>query len=285
MSVYLECLEGPSEEDFTGKYKVLHTHSFRPSPLAIVLVEQIIKEKIFLCLIGNNLPFHNPTTIESYESSLMEIYESLGTDHLEREVIDLIPEAKLGKIVSTYLLTMYDKEQPPENLLNHVPEIGATETKLLELVKALRAFAEVQMPLPQRKEQATQLTLFVTESPDVQKNLADKTHIPASIDKTRVNRSEQAPLIFWALVALKKSGHNLATGTEITEVINEYLVDDHHKKAPNNISRSLRSENLQSQPWLLTKHVSPRKKLFGLKENWEIYWLEIFGEPAPEVIQ
>lgn len=280
---YLECLEAPSEEDFTKQYEVLKTHSYRPSPLAIVLIERIISKPVYLCLIGNDLPFHKPKAFKNYKSALMEIYELLGAHHFERDAIDLMPEAGLGKIVATYLLAMYEREQPPENLLNHVPEVGATENKLHEIIDALKGFADVRMPLPQRKARVTQLPLFVTESSIQTSNLADSIPVPENINEICIGRSEQAPLIFWALVALKKSGQEFATGVEITEVINEYLVDDQHKKAPNNISRSLRSDFLQSQPWLLTKHISPRKKLFGLREEWEIYWLEIYGEPAPKL--
>jgi len=280
---FLECLEAPAEEDFTKQYEVHQSHSFRPSPLSIVLIERIIEEPIYLCLIGNDLPFHNPNVIENYKASLTEVYDSIGSDFLERAAIDLIPEVNLGKIVATYLVTMYEKEQPPENLLNHVPEIGATENQLHEIIKTLKSFSDFRMPLPKRDDQVTQMALFVSEPSLPRSNLANNMSVPENIAEIRIDRSEQAPLIFWALVALKNCNKDFATGAEITEVINEYLVDDHHKKAPNNISRSLRSDTLQSQPWLITQHVSPRKKHFGLNEGWEIYWLEVFGEPPPKL--
>lgn len=103
--------------------------------------------------------------------------------------------------------------------------------------------------------------------------------IPANITNMSIGKSEQAPLIFWALIALKKAGYEWASGTEITDIINDYLVDDHNKKAPNNISRALRSEFLLSQTWLVKKFSTPRKKMFGVVSDWEQYWLEIFGEP------
>jgi hypothetical protein len=77
------------------------------------------------------------------------------------------------------------------------------------------------------------------------------------------------------------SGKFFAIGVETTEIVNEYLVSDYDQKATNNISRTLRSKNMQSQAWLLTKKLTARQKAFGVKENWQTYWTEIFGEPAP----
>ncbi|MCB0029361.1 MAG: hypothetical protein KDE28_15705 [Anaerolineales bacterium] len=279
----LECLEAPSERDFTQNYEVQREHSYRPSPLSIVLVERIISEPVYLCLIGNDLPFHTPKAFEDYAKSLIEVNQELGSDQLEREVIGPISRANLGKIVATYLVSMFERELPPENLLNHVPEIGATEYRLKEIMDILRQFAEVRMPLPQRKELATQLTLFIEESQVIEASHIKSIPVPENIYEARIERSEQAPLIFWALVALRHSGNEFSTGAEITRVINEYLLDDHNRKAPNNISRSLRSKGLRSQPWLLAKRISARKELFGLASDWEINWLEIFGQRPPDL--
>lgn len=279
---FLECLEAPAEEEYTKDYNIKAFHSFRPSPLGIVLVEQLVTNPIYLCLIGNDLPFHNPRNIELFETALKDVYDALGSHELERDVVDLLPET-LGKIVAKYLVDMYSMEQPPENLLNHIPEIGAAEDQLSRLVKKLRSYAEISVPPVQFPGLTTQPSLFPEDEPLIRQSPNTVIPIPDNIETLRIERSEQAPLIFWALVQLKSQGVDSAFGVDITQVINDNLVDDHNKKAPNNISRALRSKTLQNQAWLATERISERKKRFSLRDGWEKYWVNIFGIPAPTI--
>ncbi len=278
---FLECLEAPTEEEYTKDYDLQPTHSFRPSPLAVVLVEQLAAQPVYLSLIGNDLPFHSPHNFKQYKDALSEVYEAIGSRELERDAVDLLPNP-LGQIVAKYLVGMFEAEQPPQNLLNYIPEIGATEDKLSRIVRVLRTIANVSVPAVKRYHDAsTQPSLFPDIAGLIPSSERSRIPIPSSINSLTIGRSEQGPLIFWALVQLRAEGITSATGVEITNVINVYLVGDHEKKAPNNISRALRSATLQNQPWLLTIPISERKKSFALRDGWEQYWLALFGSTPP----
>jgi hypothetical protein len=280
---FLECLEAPAEEEYTKDYELSSLHSFRPSPLAVALVRTIMSEPVYLCLIGNDLPFHNPHTFDLYKRALQEVYDTLNSEKLERDVIDLLPGTSLGKIVATYLVSIYEKERPPENLLNYVPEIGAVEDKLSRLVERLRSFADISVPAIQRHGLSIQPSLFPQDNGAIRHNPDDTIPIPANISDVEIGGSEYGSLIFWALVQLKYQGVDSAFGIDITNVINEHLLDDRNKKAPNNVSRALRGRALQSQPWLSTTAISSRKKSFSLANSWQLHWQEVFNVQPPTV--
>ena len=129
-----------------------------------------------------------------------------------------------------------------------------------------------------------QRTLFDTIHPS--KDELAKTSlipIPTTIQSARIGKSELAPMIFWALVYLRLNNNLGATGVQITDIINKYLVDDYSQKAPNNVSRTLRSDTISLEEWLISRKVSARQKVFQVKQNWPEYWEEIFGEPAPKI--
>jgi hypothetical protein len=118
----------------------------------------------------------------------------------------------------------------------------------------------------------------------VNREVADKVSVPKNILSVKISSSEQAPLIFWSLVALRAAGHQYSSGVEITKVINSYLVGDHQKKFPNNISRALRQPALVSQPWLDIAHnYEGNRNFFGLADNWFTYWQQYFQEEAPKI--
>jgi len=281
---FLECLETPSTSDYIKNYKLSELHTFRASPLAVILVKHIVAHPIYLCFIGNELPFHKSTTFERYRNSLKSLLETLDNYQFERVAVDLIIDTELGKLVASYLYQAFFEEQPSRNLKN-LPEISATERMLNQIITQLKEYAHVSTP-PQLTQWGTEIqpSLFKETYEPSQISVVDTIPIPQDITKIRIGRSEQAPLIFWALVALKARGKSLSSGVEITDVINTYLVDDYNKKFPNNISRALRSPILQSQAWLMTNTTShPRHKRFGLAEDWQKYWKEIFKEPAPNI--
>jgi hypothetical protein len=280
---FLECLEAPAEEEYTKDYELAPLHSFRPSPLAVAMVSSIVSEPVYLCLIGNDLPFHNPKSFELYKDALQEVYETLESKMLERDVVDLLQETMLGKIVATYLVGIFDLERPPENLLNHIPEIGAAEDRLSRIVERLRSFIDIYVPAVQRYGLSIQPSLFPIGNHGLRLSPDDTIPVPVNILEIQIGKSEYGPLIFWALLQLKYQGIDSAFGIDITNVINEHLVDDHNQKAPNNVSRALRGKTMQSQPWLLTSQISPRKKSFSLTNEWQEYWLEIFNVPPPKV--
>ncbi|HGF6523948.1 TPA: hypothetical protein ACF2X7_001825 [Yersinia enterocolitica] len=79
-------------------------------------------------------------------------------------------------------------------------------------------------------------------------------------------------------------GFEASIGIDITNIINDHLVDEDNKKFTNNVSRTLRSKRLASQEWLLIRADLHKKfKKFSLNNNWENYWIEIFNELPPDV--
>ena len=184
--------------------------------------------------------------------------------------------------MARYLLSEHKNEPAPENLRSHVPEVSIVEFHLERIIEKLQEMSGVETDLYFQSRKPGQIGLFSVTPVETAINLS---HIPtpSKITDMRIGKSEQAPLILWALVALKAAGQDWSDGVTITKVINERLVDDYHKKAPNNISRALRSDSIQRLSWLKTKSVSQRKKLFGLAENWSEAWREVFEEPAPQI--
>ena len=64
---------------------------------------------------------------------------------------------------------------------------------------------------------------------------------------------------------------------EITDIINEFLVNEDSRIEPTNISRALRGPVLRGQLWLET-FSGPR---YAVVDNWQTFWVDIFEEPAP----
>ncbi|MEL7357010.1 MAG: hypothetical protein AAFN40_10660 [Cyanobacteria bacterium J06560_6] len=307
----LECLEAPLASDYTKDYKLDKAHTFRVSPLSVVMVNKILPTTIYLSLIGHNLPFHDLGLFEQYKETFEEVSGTLDEGQLEREAIDLFLETELGGVVSRYVLDMFAYETPSNPSLLKVPEISSVESSLESILSQMKGcFSNAVSVQPAESTQALeeQGSLFTydsktdsleadlspadasspvtTPSPDssplVSSKVAKKIPIPKDIHDIRISRSEQAPLIFWALTALRASGQSWSSGSDITDVINNYLVDDHHRKYPNNISRALRSSALITQDWLDIDD-SSKRKLFGLTDTWRDSWLKIFGEPVPNI--
>lgn len=280
---FLECLEGPAEPEYTTDYRISFDHSFRPSPLAIVMLDRVAVEPAYLSLIGNDLPFHDSDIIEKYERELLALYSVLEKNTLERSAVSLVEEATLGRVVAGYLRKMYERERAPDNLLNYVPELGAIEVRLSRLAKKLADFSGTELQESEWVVEPTQFPLMLVESSSAESVQHSIPPIPDGILKLTIDRSEQAPLILWAMVALRMRGQQMVTGTQITTTINEHLTDDSSRKSATNISRALRGKTLQAQPWLETKHLTARKKLFRLADGWTDAWEESFQIPAPSL--
>jgi hypothetical protein len=206
------------------------------------------------------------------------VLDALPRQQLDRGTVSLLAErTNLARVVAQYLAEAFVHERPTENLLHNIPEIAATETKLKEIVEKLGKFAGTPI---RRFVSPRQLPLFELQE-DIKRS--DPVPVPENLTKVRIGSSTYGPLIFFALVILTKEGRRFASGTEITRVINRYL-DDYDKKWPNNVSRALRSETLKSQKWLMSKPGQRRRqKWFGLADNWGQYWMDVFGEPAPDI--
>jgi len=296
----LECLEVPSAADYTKDYELQDEHSFRASPLAIMLLDYVQFDYIYLSLLGNDLPFHRHDVFNKFIKETKDVIGLLATE-LHKDSLDLLPDTKAGQTVAQYLIEAFYNEQPLGNATMHNPEVSATEQNLKTIVDRLRNIAgciipdwstSVRLPNisvnstpePIVDEEDIQLELFDTA--EFHKSVQSKNivQIPTSLVSSRGKRS-WVPCIFWALVELRARGETLTTGSAITRVINQYLVNDLSKAEPTNISRSLRSSILQSQSWLITHHPKSgsKKKLYGLSDDWSRYWEDLFEEVPPEL--
>jgi hypothetical protein len=186
-----------------------------------------------------------------------------------------------------YLQRAYQTEALNAITIAQLPEISATERKVSRTMEQIAEY--LGMPAIARKITRSPLQPSLFESPELSSSHPPEFHIipiPADINERRINRSEAAVLIFWALAALAANGKELSSGVEITEVINSYLVDDDNRKFSNNISRALRGATLREQVWLRTVGDDGRSRnLFGLEVGWEQSWQAVFDAPAPRISQ
>jgi Cdc6-like AAA superfamily ATPase len=291
----LECMEIPAEADFTKSYELEESHSFRPSPLAVVMISQVCFENIYLSIVGRDLPFHKSNTFDKFIGAVQEIISLLSEELLNKDGVDLLSETEAERIVARYLVESFEEEKPIGDVVMHFPEVAITEEKLRDMIAQLLRIAGVSVP-NKPPQYVIKSTLTATqENPDIQLSLfesqgIEKNGLPEDVNNIQVpieladvqsGSRNLAPKIFWALVELKARGQGKATGSEITRVINNYLVDDINKVEPTNISKALRGKTLQSQNWLKTEDVASRKKLYGLSDAWPSYWKQNFNEPLP----
>lgn len=293
----LECMEIPLEADFTKNYEVKEIHSFRASPLAIVMIKYIYCSSIYLAVIGNELPFHRSEFFDKFVAAVKDTVAMLSEESLNKAGIDLLIETNSDSILARYLVETFEEEQPVGDVARHFPEVGTTEEKLKEMIAQLLKVAGVTVPnqisekvseprssqKPDQYPQFVQLSLFE----DIQ-NLdtlheANSVRVPTELANTQIAPRGLAPKIFWALVELRARGKKRVTGAEITKIIDQYLVDDLTKVEPTNVSKALRGKSLQSQSWLITEQIAPRKKLYGLSDCWQEHWVKLFKKDPPSL--
>jgi len=293
----LECMEIPAEADFTKNYELEESHSFRPSPLAVVMVNQVCFENIYISMIGRDLPFHKSSTFERFIGAVQDVIAMLSEESLNKDGVDLLSETEADRIVARYLVESFEEEKPIGNVSMHFPEVATTEAKLSEIIIHLRKVAgmtgSIQLPenvsktssKVQQEKTEFQLSLSLFDDQDVeslkQRQELNSIKVPYELSDVQTVLRGLAPKIFWALVELRARGKEQVTGSEIAEIINQYLVDDINKVEPTNISKALRGKALQSQDWLHTEHIASRKKLYGLSDTWHSYWGQTFKEAPP----
>jgi len=133
---FLECLETPSTSDYTKNYKLSEAHTFRASPLSVLLVKNIVNHPIYLSFIGSELPFHKATAFESYREILKTLLETLDNAQFERVAVDLVADTDLSKIVAKYLYQAFSEEQPSENWLIDTCFANVYPAKMLSMTFA-----------------------------------------------------------------------------------------------------------------------------------------------------
>jgi energy-coupling factor transporter ATP-binding protein EcfA2 len=302
----LECVQVPSEATYTKSYELQEEHSFRASPLAIVLIEQFQFDYIYLCMIGNDLPFHQVSALDNFVRSIEDIVDLLRGAALS-DGVGLLAEASAGQIVAQYLITCLAEEQPLNKEAAKLPEVSIVEKKL-EIIKenilksaninSSNVVSDMDKYINRKKPKSKlhvqgeeQLSLLgVVDSPKLdEEDVADtpiKRHmpIPRAMESIKSFNTRLEPMIFWALVEIRARGQTLTIAAEIERTINQYLTDDHSKVEPTNIARKLRSRPMQDKPWLVTHRTeSTDKKLYGISDNWAVYWKSIFDEEPSDL--
>lgn len=310
----LECIQVPTEATYTKDYILEEDHSFRPSPLALTLIDQIQYDYTYLCMLGHDLPFHNQSILESFLKSFKVITELLEGASL-KEGVSLLSETDTGKTVGQYLISCLKDEQPLSKEAFKVPEISIVEEKIgivkqgfLELIGISSAEftpkrdgsresdSNVKPKRKRKLENEDQLSLLSQDSAVDSKEsnplngmtLQDPCKrvlkIPSSMEKVKSSSTRLEPMIFWALSELRAKGEKMSAAVEVERVINQYLTDDHSKVESTNIARKLRSKTMQNKPWLVTSMTGKKdRKLYSICDEWKIYWQEIFEDDAPDL--
>lgn len=317
----LECIQVPTEATYTKSYVLEENHSFRPSPLAVTLIDQIQYNYIYFCMVGNDLPFHSQPALESFLESFKVIVDLLEKASLE-EGVSLISETDIGKIVGQYLIDSLQDEQPLNKEALKIPEIFIVEEKIntikegiLRLIglphsktnTKLGGSAAKRSPIGQKNRRRTrkrknsgenegQLSLLKEDDISDEKSFvhADELpvqsskkrllQVPGSMEKIKKSSTRLEPMIFWALAEIRAKGEKLVPAVQVEKTISQYLTDDHSKVEATNIARKLRSKTMQNKPWLIIDRTGEKdKKLYGLSDDWKVYWKEMFDEDLPDL--
>ncbi len=312
----LECIQVPTEATYTKSYVLEENHSFRPSPLAVTLIDQIQYNYIYFCMAGNDLPFHSQSALESFLESFKVVVDLLEKATLE-EGVSLISETDIGKTVGQYLIDSLQHEQPLNKEALKIPEIFIIEDKLNTIKEGISRLigiphSELNAKLgdsdtkrssispksrkrtrkrkgDEEKEGQLSLLKECYISDEINSDHADKLslknsnkrllQVPSSMDKIKKSSTRLEPMIFWALAEIRVKGEKLVPAVEVEKTISQYLTDDHSKVEATNIARKLRSKTMQNKPWLIVYRTGKGdKKLYGLSDDWKFYWEEIFEE-------
>ncbi len=303
----IECLEIPSEEESINNFELDLDGTYRLSPLGLLYLNQIIRNRTYQSLISVDLPFHSLLDFDSIKIEYEDVI-SYMTDQKKslvfKEGLDIIVNSELSSKTGEYLGKELIKEQIlTEGFLSHT-ELQLTERKVQELFMSInelnysysspQPIACIQSKSKNGIDNSGQQCLeFYTEESEVfeltgtQGEEVDHRDFVQSMgykfDDCNHLGTEFIPLIFCALRLRLIEGVEYSSGVELTKLINDYLVSVTNQKFTNNVSRSLRSKTLQSQEWLdyrTDMHV--KNKMFGLTDCWEIYWAEIFDKEETE---
>ncbi|GGA93939.1 hypothetical protein [Agarivorans gilvus] len=171
-----------------------------------------------------------------------------------------------------------------ESFLSCSTELQLTERRLKEVFAIGSKGSGVLTSISNTAKQAASRQISMNfDEDDFQDDTKDHSEFIASLsydfDSGKHSGTEYIPLIFCALRLKQIEGKDFCSGADLTKVINDYLVSEDNKKYPNNVSRALRSKKLQEQDWLqMRADMHPKNKMFGLSEEWQNFWDEVFIE-------
>ncbi|CAI1130472.1 P-loop NTPase fold protein [Serratia quinivorans] len=288
----IECLEIPSDSDFTNNYTIGRDETFRISPLGVSMILDICISPVYISLVSIDLPFHENKPFVDLKNIYEDVVSYMSNENdsqISREGIDIILQSGLSKICSEYLICEFNKEKVSLNHLRSQTEVYLTENRVSEVINFLRKSSGKADSII-RKNIPAQMPLILDGSvklieDDVNFDSIAMDIIPCDFKFHEFNGSEYIPLIFVALAIRSGLGFEHSSGVDITNVINQYLVDDDNRKFTNNVSRALRSKVLISQKWLFSRDdLHPKFKKFSLSKQWQDCWHEIFLTSPPELI-
>ncbi len=290
----IECIELPSDSDFNIEYNVRSAHTFRISPLGTCLILDICHTSIYLSLTSLYLPFHEKKPYNEAKQELTRVVSAIYNDksiNTNHEIIDLVEESQMPVLISKYLSAEYEREKLSLSLLKTQTDVLLTEKRITRLVASFNHNVGNNDNIISYREKNDYGNLSFNFDDDSEKNssLSEERDIPPSLKPLNLEKamsygSEYIPLIFVALVIRSYLGFETSIGTEITETINDHIVNEDNKKYPNNVSRALRSNSLIRQEWLLIRtDLHPKFRKFSLSNTWRSQWIEIFDEEPPEI--
>jgi len=283
----LECIQAPAAAEYARSYELDDTHTFRVSPLAVLLLDSLASDGGYVALSGNGLSFHREDLLRKYVEVLQDTGVASG---LTVETVGRLMASQAAQIVGAYLVDRLAMETPPNDVSRALPEAQMIGERIRALMATWSQPGATQQAQQQQPTDTPQLPLFGPPVPgerdeggrDAKPHLPGRATLSPSFreaaSSAKIEGSTLGPLIFAALALLKHDGMLPTTGAEITRTINTHLVDDHHRKEPTNVSRALRRPVLRRQPWLAvsvaTGSGAPR---YSLTAGWEQEWERLFG--------
>lgn len=110
------------------------------------------------------------------------------------------------------------------------------------------------------------------------------SQLPRGIGEVKVHGTIYIPMIIVAIVLRKAQGFDISNATELTNVLNEYVIlkSNRTKITSNNLSRELRKKSILELEWLGYEK-NGRSPIFHLKNCWQEYWSKYFELKAPNL--
>ncbi|MFC1611114.1 hypothetical protein ACFL6C_09150, partial [Myxococcota bacterium] len=289
----LECLELPAEAEHTSSYSLQSDHSFRPSPLALLLLDRLWRAPSHLIAAGWSMPFHESKALRHFAEEVQQHLVLEGAlEAIGRTDLAAMAESRLPSVVASYLLEASELEMLPSEHLRSFPEVGAVEERLDGHLQALADVAGVERArrfstrdAGQESPSTGQQPLFPVEpQPERTESIPRILVLPATVSTARVGQSTAAPRILWVLANAAAAGSAKLTAAEITRQINTHILDDHHRVEPTNIARALRSPTLKKAGWLSREPgARQRSTIFCLGAGWQEFWKSCFDEDPPKI--
>lgn len=282
----VECLEVPVGPEFSGKYELDERHSFRASPLAVLLLRELQLERPLLAAMGWTMSFLDEEYLQEFILEANVVKEIVERD--DKLITTALAESRLPEIMVAYLHDMLDDESIINATLLATSDITRVEQELERLRHRWELIdPDLAVPLDDSRS--------LPESHSSQMSLphVDPSHkeefspigLPRNIGTAKLaGTSRMGALILWAIVAAKANRRSTLGGSELAEIINRYTVGEQSTVLGTNVSRALRSKLLGEQHWLKSvgsgRGGRPR---YTLVSGWEDAWRDTFEENPPSI--